>query len=44
MEQLGTTTQVAFDKTGTLTEGTPRDADVHVLNDVVAGTPIAVTY
>ena len=32
MEQLGTTTQVAFDKTGTLTEGTPRVADIHVLN------------
>ena len=32
MEQLGLTTQVAFDKTGTLTEGTPRVADIHVVN------------
>jgi len=32
MEQLGSTTQVAFDKTGTLTEGTPRVADIHVLD------------
>ena len=34
MERLGTTTQAAFDKTGTLTEGTPRIADVHVVDDV----------
>ena len=33
MEQLGVTTQVAFDKTGTLTEGTPRVAEVHLLDE-----------
>ncbi len=32
MEQLGRTTLVAFDKTGTLTEGTPRVADVLLLD------------
>ncbi len=40
MEQLGITTQVAFDKTGTLTEGTPRVADIHVLDPALTETEV----
>ena len=35
MEQLGVTTQVAFDKTGTLTEGTPRVAEILVVDESI---------
>ncbi len=36
MEQLGVTTQVAFDETGTLTEGTPRVADILVVDESIS--------
>lgn len=36
MEQLAVTTQVAFDKTGTLTEGTPRVANILVVDESIS--------